>query len=94
MIVARADLAAISNGAGLGLRAGERRYALEHLLAQAPAPVLHALAVEARRQAALHDERNGWLGDIAAFFAVRCRGTADLIDELARAEVAATSGVP
>jgi len=49
-LLTRADLAQIASALGLGLRAGERRYALEHLLAQDAAGVLGALAAEAGRQ--------------------------------------------
>jgi len=82
VILARADLAEIARRLDLGLRAGERRYALEHLLAQDPGRTLGALAVEARRQAVAHDERVDWLGESAVFFAQRARVTAELCDEL------------
>lgn len=85
MIVTRADLARFANALRLGLRAGERRYALEHLLGQEPAPVLSALAEEARRQGGEHEARGEWLGDTAEFFVQRARLTADLLEELAAA---------
>lgn len=83
MIVARADLATLARATELGLRAGERRYALEHLLAQSAPPVLEALAIEAERQGALHTERAPWLGESARFFATRCLATAGLLRALA-----------
>lgn len=83
MIVARADLATIARSTGLGLRAGERRYALEHLLAQSARPVLEALAHEADRQGEAHADRAAWLGEPADFLAERCRTTAALLHELA-----------
>jgi hypothetical protein len=83
MIVTRADLARISGELALGLRAGERRYALEHLLAQEPISVLRALAEEAARQGEMHRAREPWLGDVASFMADRAGTTATLLLELA-----------
>lgn len=85
-IVTRADLARIASSCDLGLRAGERRYALEHLLAQEPVGVLRALADEARRQGALHRERISWSGETAGFHARRAASTADLLEVLVREE--------
>lgn len=51
MVVARDDLARCAAALGLGLRAGERRFALRALLAQDAAAALRWLAGEARRQA-------------------------------------------
>lgn len=83
VILTRADLAEIARRLDLGLRAGERRYALEHLLAQDPGSTLAALAGEAIRQSSAHDRRAEWLGESAVFFAERARTTASLCDELA-----------
>ena len=83
VILTRADLARIAAANDLGLRAGERRYALEHLLGQAPSVVLSALADEARRQCTLHAERADWLGPIGAFHAERARRSARLLESLA-----------
>lgn len=85
-IITRADLARIALRLDLGLRAGERRYALEHLLAQDAPPVLAALADEADAQARLHDERVDWLGATAGFHADRARRAARLLRELATEE--------
>jgi hypothetical protein len=83
LILARADLARLAGDLGLGLRAGERRYALEHLLGQDPVAVLGALAVEADRQGAAHRERAPWLGGVADFCARRAEQTATLLSALA-----------
>lgn len=83
MIVARADLARIASAKDLALRAGERRYALEHLLAQDAEAVLRGLADEAERQRDAHEARATWLGATAVFFAERCGATAALLRELA-----------
>ena len=85
-ILTRADLGEIARALDLGLRAGERRYALEHLLAQDPERTLAALAAEARRQADLHEARASWLGESALFFTARARTTAALCDELREME--------
>ncbi|MDA0329898.1 MAG: molecular chaperone TorD family protein [Gemmatimonadetes bacterium] len=83
MILTRADLARIAGALDLGLRAGERRYALEHLLAQDPISVLGALAAEARRQGAAHAGRSDWLGPAATFCHDRAMRAAALLEELA-----------
>ncbi len=83
MILTRADLARIAAELGLGLRAGERRYALEHLLGQEAASVLLAIAQEAERQAAAHRARAGRLGIAAGWAAERGTATARLLRTLA-----------
>jgi hypothetical protein len=83
MIVTRADLASVAADADLALRAGERRYALEHLLIQNAHAVLLALGAEATRQGRAHDLRSGWLGGSAAFLRDRCHLTAALLRALA-----------
>jgi len=82
-ILTRADLARISGGLDLGLRAGERRYALEHLLAQDAEGVLGGLADEVARQGRAHRDREEWLGAGAAFFAERAETTVALLKALA-----------
>jgi hypothetical protein len=57
MVIARGDLARCAAALDLGLRAGERRFALRALLAQDAAGVLGWLAGEARRQAGVYGER-------------------------------------
>jgi len=88
IIVTRADLAAMARRLDLGLRAGERRYALEHLLAQDPEQTLGALSDAARRQAADHELRAPWLGESARFLAERARKTGSLCEELIAAGIA------
>lgn len=83
MIVTRSDLARLARAAGLGLRAGERRYALEHLLGQDAPAILRGLAGEARRQGAQHAERSAWLGAPADFQAERAGCAAGLLEDLA-----------
>jgi hypothetical protein len=80
-VVVRDDLARAAADLGLGLRAGERRFALRALLGQAPAAMLGWLAAEARRQAeALVD-----LPPVTAWWAARARAAAHWLDELATA---------
>jgi hypothetical protein len=93
MIVTRADLARLAGRLDLGLRAGERRYALEHLLAQDGANVLTGLAVEARARAAEHRDMRPWLGSIADFHASRAAITADLLEDLAADHGSAGAGL-
>lgn len=82
-IVTRADLAGIAQRLDLGLRAGERRYALESLLAQDAVGVLRALAAECERQSVGHRARSDLLGENAALLARRAESSAVLLRELA-----------
>ncbi len=84
-LLTRADLARIASERGLGLRAGERRYTLEHLVAQDPPGTLGLLAGEVARQAAAHDARVSWLGAPARELGARARASADLLRALAEA---------
>ena len=92
----RADLALLAQRLELGLRAGERRYALESLLAQDAEGVLRGLANEVRRQAEAHRGRAGIVGPSAAFLAERAESAAALLEALAveAAETAGTEGGP
>ncbi len=87
-VLTRADVATMAARCDLGLRAGERRYALEHLLAQDGRAVLDALASEARRQGDLHEARAPWLGSTATFLAGRAHDSASLLRSLAAEEPA------
>ena len=82
-ILTRADLASIAGVLDLGLRAGERRYALASLLSQEPAGVLVALAAEARRQGQMHAGRTDLWGATSDFLAKRARRTSELLQQLA-----------
>jgi TorA maturation chaperone TorD len=98
MIITRADLARLSSSLDLGLRAGERRYALEHLLSVDPEGVLRWLAQEAKRQAEGHGARVGLLGLTASFSQERALETAALCESLAQdtavLEGSAPAGAP
>ncbi len=79
-IVTRHDLAALAETASLGLRAGERSYALKALLAQDPAATLRGLS----DLAAAGTEPSGLIG---AFWLQRAEASTVLLRRLA-AEVA------
>lgn len=79
-VVTRDDLARGATALGLGLRAGERRFALRALLAQDAAGVLGWLADEVRRQAAAYDDRS----PIARWWRGRAWRAAHWLDGLAR----------
>ncbi len=83
LILTRADLARIAAELEIGLRAGERRYALEHLLGQEASAVLAGIADEAERQASAHQSRADRLGVGAGWSAERASLTADLLSALA-----------
>ena len=87
MIITRADLGRIARTLDLGLRAGERRYALEHLIAQDAEGTLRALVAEAHRQGNIHKHRIKWLGESSEHLARRCCSTAALLDELAQEDL-------
>lgn len=78
-VLVRDDLERAAAELGLGLRAGERRFALRSLLTQDPAAVLGWLAAEARAQAAALAA----LPPITAWWAGRAHLGAVWLDELA-----------
>lgn len=83
-VVTRATLLRAAGDLGLGLRAGERRYALRALLGQDPPGVLAWLAGEARRVARrAWDPWAGVAGPTPAFWLGRAQAGADLLDALA-----------
>lgn len=85
MIVTRADLARAAAQTGLGLRAGERRYALQALFSQDAEPVLAWLAREADGWIHRHESLAPTVGTrISAFWAERASQTASRLRELAR----------
>jgi hypothetical protein len=83
MILTRGDLARMARAGNLGMRVGERRFLLDHLLAQEPGIVLRALAVEAEEAELRHAARSALLGDVAAFWESRAAKAAFLLHELA-----------
>ncbi len=92
IILARADLARLSSELDLGLRAGERRYALEHLLSQDSTGFLQSLAAESARQAVGHEHRRELLGITADFFLDRALKTSELLRTLSDGGARITAG--
>lgn len=82
MILTRADLARAARETGLGLRAGERRFALEGLLAQDARSVLAWLEQEAHRWIVRHRARQAWLPDVAGDWLVRAERAAAALARL------------
>jgi len=82
LILTRSDLVRAAADLGLGLRAGERRYALKALLGQDAGLVLGWLAERAREWEAIHRARND-AANIARFWADRAGSSAALLAELA-----------
>lgn len=78
-VLVRDDLERAAAELGIGLRAGERRFALRSLLAQDPAAVLGWLATEARAQATALAA----LPPITAWWTGRAHVGATWLDELA-----------
>ena len=83
VILTRAALGTIARDLGLGLRAGERRYALEGLLGQDAQATLAGLAAVGAREELAHRRRQGLLGEAARFLARRAEEAARLLRELA-----------
>jgi hypothetical protein len=82
MILTRADLARAARDLELGLRVGERKFAIAALLSQAPGAVLGWLAAEATRCAVQHDAHAGVMGPMAHFWAERAEHTAQMLHDL------------
>ena len=82
MIIVRDDLARVARGLGVGLRAGERLYALRSLVGQDAAGVLGRLAEEAERWCELHLRRLDAHGQVAEWWAARAATTAALLRDL------------
>lgn len=79
MIVTRTDLARAARQTGLGLRAGERRFALDALLAQDEAAMWHWFQHEASTWARRHGDREVWLPAIAGDWSARARCAAEVL---------------
>ncbi len=82
-ILVRGDLARAARECGLGMRAGERKFALKALLAQEPAATLGWLSRECGAWAARHRARAELLGPAAPFWIERAEAAAALTGELA-----------
>ncbi|MDQ1589630.1 MAG: hypothetical protein QOG71_257 [Pyrinomonadaceae bacterium] len=82
MIIVRADLSRAARSLELGLRAGERKYALESLLAQDARGVLAWLAREARAWEARHARERDTLAEIARAWEAKAAASAQLLEEL------------
>lgn len=83
VILARADLARAAGELGLGMRAGERRYALAALVGQDPVPTLRWLAGEAARQAEMHSTLPRRFSPIAGFWSERAATSARVLTAMA-----------
>lgn len=83
LILVAGDLRRVAREAGLGLRAGERRYALEALMSQDAAATLERLSGLARAAAGAEPSGEPGLDDVDRFWAQRSRACADLLQELA-----------
>ncbi len=93
VVLTRADLSRVARELGLGLRQGERRYALNALLAQDAAAVLGCLAREASRQAAIHRSLPSAWRPVTDHWASRAEATRGELRRLATeaAEAAVTA---
>jgi hypothetical protein len=80
MVITRDDLVRCAAALGLGLRAGERRFALRTLLGQDAGEVLGWLAAEASRQA----EAYGDGAEVSRWWQVRAQAGARWLDQRSR----------
>jgi hypothetical protein len=85
-VFVRADLARAARQTGLGLRMGERRFALDALLSQDSAGTLGWLGAECRAWGPRHRRWRDVTGPQAEFWEARAAATADLLAALAGAE--------
>ncbi len=92
MILTYPDLEAAATGAGLGVRRGERRYALKALFEQDAAATLRMLAAHADRWSAVHAfHAQGGPNDSCSWWSARAAVTAATLTELAE-RVGAAAG--
>jgi TorA maturation chaperone TorD len=90
LILLRDDIARAARGLGLGLRAGERLFALRSLVGQDTAGALSRLAAEADAWHTLHLRRRAAHGPVAEWWGARAGATAKLLRELAAEAEAGT----
>jgi hypothetical protein len=81
-ILLRDDIARAARDLDVGVRAGERLFALRSLMGQDAPGALSRLAAEADAWAALHRRRRAAHGPVAAWWAERAASTAALLREL------------
>ena len=82
MLLTRADLARGAEEIGVGLRMGERKFALEAFLSQDAERTLDWLAGEARSWTDRHDRWSSGMERIGRFWSRRSRATEDLLQSL------------
>ncbi|HEV2359668.1 MAG TPA: molecular chaperone TorD family protein [bacterium] len=82
VILTRADLVRCARDLELGMRVGERKFALAALISQAPAAVLGWLAGEATVCSEGHARYADVAGIVARFWADRAAAAATLLEEL------------
>ena len=82
LILTRHDLARAASDTNLGLRMGERRFALKAMLDQDTVAVLGWVVLLARAWAVRHRKMEGAIGPIAVFWAYRAEATADSVAKM------------
>jgi hypothetical protein len=88
IVLTRSTLSRLGTDRELGMRAGERRFVIEHFLAQDPGATLQWLAQECERWAARYAESSG-PEVVRTFWGARARASGSLLTRLA-----VTSEVP
>ena len=83
-ILTYGDLAVAARSLGLGLRRGERRFALKAMLEQDASATFNWLSTHARRWAALHRDRPAVSADPSRWWEERALHTCEIVQILAR----------
>ncbi|MHB1487506.1 MAG: molecular chaperone TorD family protein [Acidimicrobiales bacterium] len=89
-ILTRGDIASAAAALGLGLRRGERRFALKAMFEQDPGATLTWLAGHARGWESRHRLRPAVANECASWWAKRASHTADVLSELSQRAQAPT----
>ncbi|MGH2404199.1 MAG: molecular chaperone TorD family protein [bacterium] len=82
LILVRADLARGARDLGLGIRMGERKFALRELLSQDPAAIFGWLEDYAHGWAGRHGRLAGVTGDVSRFWTERAEMTVTMLRDL------------
>jgi hypothetical protein len=93
-VLSHSDLAAAADRLRVGLRRGERRFALDAMLRQDPAATLDWLAGHARRWSRVHSGEAQYARDTNLWWAGRSARTATTLEELARRALQAGAARP
>jgi TorA maturation chaperone TorD len=81
-ILTRSDISRAANKLELGIRLGERRFALRTLMDQDPNRLIAWLANEARDAAGQYAQHLGWLGAVNDFWIAKASSSSRMLDAM------------